>query len=63
MVEPGHPKSLIELADTACKAIDSWFQSRVSAGEQFPIAGNVLIIDHYETSDIQNIVLSNVVAR
>eukprot|EP00052_Salpingoeca_macrocollata_P007749 m.61962 g.61962 ORF g.61962 m.61962 type:complete len:140 (-) comp16235_c0_seq1:142-561(-) len=58
MLLPGHPKSLIELADTASKALDPWFSGRIAPHQySYPVLANIVIIDHFETSDIAQVVL------
>jgi hypothetical protein len=58
MVLPGKPKTLIELADTANPLLLSWFEG-LSTDLTYPILGNILIIDHFETSNITAVVAMN----
>lgn len=57
MLLPDHPKTLIELADTASKALAPWAAAQATAHNHlYPLLGNILIIDHFETSDIPSVV-------
>ncbi len=62
MVLPGHPKTLIELADTAAPALSPWVAGILGRGNlSYPMLGNILIIDHFETSNITAVVLEGLV--
>ena len=43
MVLPGHPKTLIELADTAAQPLNTWFASILAQGYSYPILANVFM--------------------
>jgi hypothetical protein len=58
MVLPDKPKTLIELADTADPLLEGWFQT-LSPALQYPVLGNILIIDHFENSSIIDVVNMN----
>ncbi len=58
MILPNHPKTLIELADTAAPTLPPWFANLTHSQQfQYPVLGNILIIDHFESSNITEIVL------
>lgn len=50
----GHPHNLLELADTANPHLPAFWQSMKEKGWKL---GNILIIDHYEASEILEVVL------
>jgi len=57
MLIPGFPHTLIELADYSNKDLDNWYDNNfVNQSYKYPILGNILIIDHYSTSPIIEIV-------
>jgi len=57
MVLPGHPQTLLELANIADKDLVSWYTSQIEPKHfSYPILGNILIIDHYDVSAIVDIV-------
>ena len=63
MVLPNKPKTLIELADTANPALLSWFHTIVNKYPGYPILGNILIIDHFETSNVTSVVQNSTLRR
>jgi len=57
MVLPGKPHTLIELADIADPDLGNYYTNQVQPQHyQYPIFGNILIIDDFASSPIVNIV-------
>lgn len=54
---PGHPHTLLELADIACSNLEKWFDQQIAPkGYKYPILGNIFIIDDFANSPILKIV-------